>query len=38
VGYAATPRLCLGAIRSSKIILSDNGSQLAVLTLINFFI
>ena len=38
VGYAATPRLCLGAIRSSKIIFCDTGSQLAVLTLLNFFI
>jgi hypothetical protein len=40
VGYAVTPRLCLGAIifRSSKIIFSDTGSQLAVLTLLNFFL
>ena len=38
MGYAATPRLCLGAIRSSKIIFCDTGSQLAVLTLLNFFI
>lgn len=38
VGYAATSRLCFGAIRSSKIIFSNTGSQLAVSTLLIFFL